>query len=45
MYYGSELTPLKQEGESEILKTGKLLWGFTILVIIGCSVSLCWLFS
>jgi hypothetical protein len=40
VHYESELTPLKQEGESEILKTGKLLWGITILVIIGCSVSL-----
>jgi hypothetical protein len=40
VHYESELTQLKQEGESEILKTGKLLWGITILVIIGCSVSL-----
>jgi hypothetical protein len=40
VHYESELTQLKQEGESEILKTGKLLWGITILVLIGCSVSL-----
>jgi hypothetical protein len=40
VHYESELTPLKQEGESEILKTGKLLWGITILVLIGCSMSL-----
>jgi hypothetical protein len=39
VHYESELTQLKQEGESDILKTGKLLWGITILVIIGCSVS------
>ena len=40
VHYESELTPLQQEGESEILKTGKLLWGITILVLIGCSASL-----
>jgi len=45
VHYESELTQLKQEGESEILKTGKLLWGITILVIIGCSVSLLLAFS
>jgi hypothetical protein len=40
VHYESELTSLQQEGESEVLKTGKLLWGITVLVLIGCSVSL-----
>jgi hypothetical protein len=40
VHYESELTPLQQPIESEILKTGKLLWGITILVLICCSVSL-----
>jgi hypothetical protein len=40
VHYEPELTSLQQEGESEVLKTGKLLWGITILVLIGCSVSL-----
>jgi hypothetical protein len=40
VHYETELTPLQQQGESEILKTGKLLWGITVLVLIGCSVSL-----
>jgi hypothetical protein len=40
VHYETELTSLQQEGESEILKTGKLLWGITVLVLIGCSVSL-----
>ncbi len=38
--YEPELTPLQQEGESEVLKTGKLLWGLTILVLMGCSAAL-----
>ena len=40
VHYEPELTSLQQEGESEVLKTGKLLWGITVLVLIGCSVSL-----
>jgi hypothetical protein len=40
VHYESELTSLQQPTESEILKTGKLLWGITILVLIGCGVSL-----
>jgi hypothetical protein len=40
VHYEAALTPLQQEGESEILKTGKLLWGITVLVLIGCGVSL-----
>jgi hypothetical protein len=40
VHYAPELTSLQQEGESEVLKTGKLLWGITVLVLIGCSVSL-----
>jgi hypothetical protein len=40
VHYESELTSIQQPTESEILKTGKLLWGITILVLIGCSVSL-----
>ena len=40
VHYESALTPLQQEGEAEVLKTGKLLWGITILVLVGCSVSL-----
>ena len=40
VHYESELTPLQQPTESEILKTGKLLWGITVLVLIGCGVSL-----
>jgi hypothetical protein len=40
VHYEAELTSIQQPGESEILKTGKLLWGITILVLIGCSVSL-----
>jgi hypothetical protein len=40
VHYESELTSLQQPTESEILKTGKLLWGITVLVLIGCSVSL-----
>ena len=40
VHYETELTSLQQESESEVLKTGKLLWGITILVLIGCSVSL-----
>jgi hypothetical protein len=40
VHFESELTSLQQESESEILKTGKLLWGITIIVLIGCSVSL-----
>jgi hypothetical protein len=40
VHYESELTSIEQPTESEILKTGKLLWGITILVLIGCSVSL-----
>ncbi|MGA3160779.1 MAG: DUF6599 family protein [Terracidiphilus sp.] len=40
VHYESELTSIEQPSESEILKTGKLLWGITVLVLIGCSVSL-----
>jgi len=40
VHYESELTSIQQPTESEILKTGKLLWGITILVLIGCSVSI-----
>jgi hypothetical protein len=40
VHYESELTPLQQEGESEVLKTGKLLLGITILVLMGCSAAL-----
>jgi hypothetical protein len=40
VHYEPELTSLQQEGESEVLKTGKLLWGITVLVLICCSVSL-----
>jgi hypothetical protein len=40
VHYESELTPLQQPTESEILKTGKLLWGITVLVLIGCGASL-----
>ncbi|MGO9316269.1 MAG: DUF6599 family protein [Terracidiphilus sp.] len=40
VHYETELTPLQQEGESEVLKTGKLLFGITILVLIGCSAAL-----
>jgi hypothetical protein len=40
VHYESALTSLQQPTESEILKTGKLLWGITILVLIGCGVSL-----
>ncbi|MGD0292973.1 MAG: DUF6599 family protein [Terracidiphilus sp.] len=40
VHYESELTSLQQPGESEVLKTGKLLLGITILVLIGCSASL-----
>ena len=40
VHYESELTSIQQPGESEIFKTGKLLWGITVLVLICCSVSL-----
>jgi hypothetical protein len=40
VHYESDLMPIQQPSESEVLKTGKLLWGITILVLIGCSVSL-----
>jgi hypothetical protein len=40
VHYEPELTSLQQEGESEVLKTGKLLMGITILVLIGCSAAL-----
>ena len=40
VHYESELTQLQQPTESEILKTGKLLWGITVLVLIGCGASL-----
>jgi len=40
VHYESELTPLQQEGESEVLKTGKLLWGITVLVLIMCGAAL-----
>jgi len=40
VHYETELTSIEQPSESEVLKTGKLLMGITILVLIGCSVSL-----
>jgi hypothetical protein len=40
VHYETELTSIGQPSESEVLKTGKLLLGITILVLIGCSASL-----
>jgi hypothetical protein len=40
VHYETELTPLQQEGESEVSKTGKLLLGITMLVLMGCCAAL-----
>jgi hypothetical protein len=36
VHYELDLTSLEQPTESDVLKTGKLLLGITILVLIGC---------
>ena len=40
VHYELDLTTLEQPTESDVLKTGKLLLGITILVLIGCSAAL-----
>ena len=40
VHYESDLTSIPQPMESEVAKTGQLLLGITILVLICCSASL-----
>jgi hypothetical protein len=40
VHYETELTALERQSESEVAKTGKLLLGITILVLIGCGASI-----
>jgi len=40
VHYESELMSIPQSGESEVSKTGKLLMGITLLVLICCGASL-----
>jgi hypothetical protein len=40
VHYESELLSIQQPVESEAIKTGKLLLGITILVLIGCSAAI-----
>jgi hypothetical protein len=40
VHYESDLTSIPQPMESEVAKTGKLLLGITILVLICCCASL-----
>ena len=37
VHYETDLLSIQQPGESEVAKTGKLLLGITLLVLIGCS--------
>jgi hypothetical protein len=40
VHYEADLTSIPQPTESEVAKTGKLLMGIAVLVIIGCSAAL-----
>jgi hypothetical protein len=40
VHYEADLLSIQQQGESEVAKTGKLLLGITILVLIGCSAAI-----
>jgi hypothetical protein len=40
VHFETDLMSIQQQGESEVAKTGKLLLGITILVLIGCSASI-----
>jgi hypothetical protein len=40
VHYESELMSIPQPTESEVAKTGKLLWEITVLVLICCSASI-----
>jgi hypothetical protein len=40
VHYESELMSIPQPTESEVTKTGKLLLGITLLVLIGCSAAI-----
>jgi len=40
VHYEADLTSIPQPTESEVSKTGKLLWGITVLVLIGAAAAI-----
>lgn len=40
VHYDADLTSIPQPGESEVSKTGRLLWGIAVLVLVGGGVAI-----